>query len=386
MKKILTIIALALLAANTFGQQSQKIREFEEFLIRHGFEFRNKALRGGAGKSFTHVMAFECDVRTPRFNDSVPEIERQQEKQDFDDYCTRQRQELEAPWDSIRILINSLAKDAAECYMREGHPADCDSITYLLRFEYEDGGVHKYEDIRLMYFQGLCFNNKIYSAGTNYMYSYTESNCPYDEEESRFDINAFERYLSQVMAPFLKWKGARQYSVRWEYDEDYPMRERNEDAYLYHYVQGPVHVRTLRGDVWVEEQQGGSPARGAIRGTDYFIPKARIDSTWGFLRHIETEVVKYLEQHEKQNYHHTSRHGFSEDPRGTQTWDFSPLHELLASDSYLGDTVPGYALYAITDDEGVHILSLTHPVNALWIPKGFQKMKSWKNGKAKYRR
>ena len=386
MKRILTIIVLAVLAVNTFGQQSQKIREFEDFLIRHGFELRNKSLRGGACKSFAHVLAYECDVRTPSFNDSIQELERQREKQDFDNYCASQQKELEAPWDSIRILINSLAKDASECYLHEAHKDEHDTIKYSLRFKYEEGGINKYENIRLNYSQGLFFNNMIYAVGTNYEYSYHESDCPYDEAVSRFDINSFERYLRQVLAPVLKWKDVRQYPVRWEYDENYPISERNKDIYLYHDVHGPVRMQWQRGSEWVEKLEGGCPVQGIIRGTDYFIPKARIDSIWGFLRHIETEVVEYLEQHEEQSFSHTSRHGFSDNPRGTQIWDFYPTHELLRSIHYAGAAETAYALYAITDDEGVHILSLKHPVCALWIPKGFQKMKSWKNGKAKYRR
>ncbi|MBR4729003.1 MAG: hypothetical protein IK075_01940, partial [Prevotella sp.] len=44
-----------------------------------------------------------------------------------------------------------------------------------------------------------------------------------------------------------------------------------------------------------------------------------------------------------------------------------------------------YNLRCFQDDDGLHILSLTTK-GILWIPKGFQKMKRWMNGKATYRK
>ena len=44
-----------------------------------------------------------------------------------------------------------------------------------------------------------------------------------------------------------------------------------------------------------------------------------------------------------------------------------------------------YNLRCYQDEDGLHILSLTTK-GILWIPKNFQKMKRWVNGKATYRK
>jgi hypothetical protein len=44
-----------------------------------------------------------------------------------------------------------------------------------------------------------------------------------------------------------------------------------------------------------------------------------------------------------------------------------------------------YNLRCYQDEDGLHILSITTK-GVLWIPMGFQKMKSWVNGKATFRK
>ena len=65
---------------------------------------------------------------------------------------------------------------------------------------------------------------------------------------------------------------------------------------------------------------------------------------------------------------------------------FHHVNDMVESDSdELDLNSTKYNLRCYQDDDGLHILSLTTK-GLLWIPKGFQKMKRWVNGKATYRK
>lgn len=367
MKKILTIIALALLAANTFGQQSQKIRELEEFLIRHGFVLTDKHI-GGGKYLYQHLSYSKThSARVPKLSDTMSEEDVQLQRQEFDSINAIQRVAQEVIWDSIRNFVNELTPETSECYLHESHKDGKDTIRYTLRFSQSDGEIQ--ENIQLRYFQGYRFNDDIYSVHSDFSYSFNDIHA--SNPDRAFDIDGFENYLRQVLTPILKKKGVKHYPIRWQYDESYPISQYNRDLYLHWNATPPSHV----------------PQNGAATGTEFFIPKSQIDSTADFLRHIETEVVRYLQEHKDQRFTHDSRYEYSKKLGGNSMWDFGQVHEFVQSRHNLNETTgTAYALFSVIDDEGVHLLSLKHPVNALWIPKGFQKMKSWKNGKAKYRR
>lgn len=383
MKKIVTILVLVMLASAVQAQQHEKVKELEQFLTRHGFVLYSKTLKGGLphhSNAYTNGYRVRIPVPTETMNDE----EERQQRRELDSINAIQRMEQEAIWDSIRTFVCELMPHASQCYLHESHKDGRDTIKYSL-ICYEDDHNHR-DQIFLRYFQGLGKEGHYYGVYSDFAWDYGLE-TGYEDDIKAFDIDGFETYLKKTLAPILKMRGTKQYPIHWEYDKDYPIREKNKETYLYWNVEGPSRIRTKHGDEWVEELVGGCPEQGTIIGTDYFIPKSLIDSTFAFLRGIETEIVAYLEQHLDQRFTHRSQHGFSEGPNGIPIWDFSPLHEFVSSEyDMMSSEGTAYILFAYTNDEGVHLLSLRYPEHALWIPKGFEKMKRWVNGKATYRK
>lgn len=367
---------LVLLTFTSYSQEHQnpKIKALEEFLIRNGFELKNKALFGGWRKSSSVNYFNSYRIRIPDSTATISEEESRHQLLEFDSITTKLRLEQETIWDSIRIFVRELTPETDECYLHENHKEHTDTINYTLRFEQNGGDVR--ETVYLQYYR--IKDTKYYFVGSDFLYSYLERLDRSDNDKDTFDIAGFERYLKQALAPILKLKGVKQYPIYWEYDDSYPMEKNQRDEEYFLYPSLSYH----------NASNHKPPYRVTITGTDYFIPKAHIDSTDAFLRRIETDVVRYLEQHHEQYFEHRARYGYTEGPKWNPIWDFAPLHEFFYG-GYKGYpyTSPACSLYAYTEDEeGVHLLFMQHPYYETWVPKGFEKMKRWVNGKATLRK
>ena len=167
----------------------------------------------------------------------------------------------------------------------------------------------------------------------------------------------------------MKLEGAKSYPVYWQHNKEYVDSTHSDGL--------PLYGGRLPDD----------PKPGVTTGTHYFIPAQYMA---GAYLQLHSQAYDYVDRHPEQPYKITylpiilriSRSGSVD--KGvfhTENGDIveSNLHPYADAES------TKYNLRCYQDDDGLHILSLTTK-GVLFIPKGFQKMKSWINGKATYRK
>ena len=202
----------------------------------------------------------------------------------------------------------------------------------------------------------------------NYSHIYEEPRGIPKEETKPFDIAAFEAHIQPALKPLMKLQGAKSYPVYWQHDKGYKDEVGSYGSLLY----------GVRIEDW--------PA-GLTTGTYYFIPAQH--KAEPFYDRLDSLAHDYVNHHPEQpyRYHHipiilrVDRYG------SIYSDVYFHINDIVESDSDDTDDINStkYNLRCYQDDDGLHILSLTTK-GILWIPKGFQKMKRWVNGKATYRK
>ena len=182
-----------------------------------------------------------------------------------------------------------------------------------------------------------------------------------------FDIAAFEAHIQPALEPLKKLKGAKTYPVYWQHDEGY-VGTGNELLY------------GIRFDY--------SHPAGLTTGTYYFIPVQH--KAEPIFDRLDSLAHDYVNRHPEQpyTYHHIPIILRIDNRYGSIFCDvFHHVNDMVESDDDEIDSNNGtkYNLRCYQDEDGLHILSLTTK-GILWIPKNFQKMKRWVNGKATYRK
>ena len=381
-------------ATGAFGQNANpRLRQLEKYLQQHshGIEFTQKSDGDGdvwyswraqldaIGKnenkpSITPGMNKEAMLQTIHLQDSINALIRKQ---------------YEDAVDSIRTTFSSVRKDAAESYMYEYHRGIADTISYSVVFR-NDG----YEDAKFRAEKkepsewdkdnsdwwsrpdldadslDFFFNGYYQGPFGHYSHYRNEPNSLTKEDRKPFDIAAFEAHIQPALEPLMKLQGAKSYPVHWQHDKGYADDVGSRGNLLY-----GVRIR----ESW--------PA-GLTTGTYYFIP-AQHQARPIFDR-LDSLAYDYVNRHPEQPYayHHipiiiriNNRYGsFYADV-------FYHTNDIVESEDDCCDDTNStkYNLRCFQDDDGLHILSLTTK-GILWIPKGFQKMKRWVNGKATYRK
>ena len=318
-------------ATTAFGQNANpRLRQLEDYLQQHshGIEFTQKS--DGDGDVW---YSWRAQIDTVAMSPS----------------------QYEDAIDSIRTAFASVRKNAAESYMFEYHKDGGDTIRYSVVFRND-----AYEDakFRLEYTFG------------HYSHYRNEPNGLTEEDRKPFDIAAFEAHIQPALEPLMKLQGAKSYPVYWQHDKGYEDEVGSRGNLLY-------GVRVY--NIW--------PA-GLTTGTYYFIP-AQHQAKPIFDR-LDSLAYDYVNRHPEQPYayHHipiiiriNNRYGsFYADV-------FYHTNDIVESEDDCCDDTNStkYNLRCYQDDDGLHILSLTTK-GILWIPKGFQKMKRWVNGKASLRK
>lgn len=401
------LVSLFVLATSVWGQNTNpRIRQLEDFLRRqpHGIEFtqRNDLSVCNYISYDWHAQldAIGENKKKPVITADMSREERLKVGQQIDSINALTCQQLMDALDTIRLAFSSVRKEASESYMYEYHKEGNDSISYSVAFSHSDSPlektpwgdyVHAREALKFrcetpnsreIYGDGWWYRsdpetdslglaiNGWYQGPFAHYYHYYEEPRGISKEDMRpFDIAAFEAHIQPALEPLKKLKGAKTYPVYWQHDKGYEDEVGSYGSLLY-------GQRIY--ELW--------PA-GVTTGTYYFIPA----------QHKAEPIVDRLDSlaHDYVNHHPEQPYIYDHIPiilrldnrYGSVYCDvFYHVHDMVESDSDDIDlNSTKYNLRCYQDEDGLHILSLTTK-GLLWIPKGFQKMERWVNGKATYRK
>lgn len=398
------LVSLFVLATSVWGQNTNpRIRQLEDFLRRqpHGIEFtqRNDFSVWNYISYDWHAQldAIGENKKKPVITAGMSREEKMKVGQQIDSINALTCQQLMDALDTIRLAFSSVRKEASESYMYEYHKEGNDSINYSVAFSHSDSPlettpwgdyVHAREALKFrcetsksskIYGDGWWYRsdpetdslglaiNGWYQGPFAHYYHYFEEPRGISKEDMRpFDIAAFEAHIQPALEPLKKLKGAKIYPVYWQHDEGYVGT-------------GNELLAGLRFDY--------SHPAGLTTGTYYFIPVQH--KAEPIFDRLDSLAHDYVNRHPEQpyTYHHIPII-LRIHPSGYIFHDvfyhkYGDIVEVDSDECDINSTK--YNLRCYQDDEGLHILSITTK-GRLWIPKGFQKMKRWVNGKATYRK
>ena len=326
------LLLIVAFATATFAQNAnQRLRQLEDYLQQHslGVEFTQKS---DGDHSITYLWQAQVDS-----------------------FHTLSKRYYGEALDTIRVAFASVSKDAKESYRYEYHKDGGDTIKYSVVFRND-----AYEDAKFRLEHACGY----YDHWLDMPYDISE------EDKKPFDVAAFEAHLQPALEPLLKQQGAKSYPVYWQHDKGY-----EDEVGSYGNLLSGVRIR-------------GSWPAGLTTGTYYFIP-AQHEAKPIFER-LDSLAYDYVNQHPEQPYaYHHMPIIVRLDNRSSVLYSdiFYQTIDIVESDDddcNCDVNSTKYNLRCYQDEDGLHILSLTTK-GILWIPKHFQKMKSWINGEATFR-
>ena len=252
MKKILTILMLVMLvSAAQAQQQHEKIKELKELLNRHGLELRFKSRHNSVENVVIRKdLGIGYGLWAPRTDSTMTLEEKQRRIHQFDSLNNQRRIEMAAMLDSMKPIVAEMMASASECYLHENHKDGKDTLEYFFCFPHKDSDSmllahpnHRpfaAERVQLHFRQGLKqgpYNNWLFESNLYLTYNYYESTqgemtllnrngASWSvKKPHRFDVDGFERFLSQALHPILKKRGVHQYPIHWQFDDTYLTRD-----------------------------------------------------------------------------------------------------------------------------------------------------------------
>ena len=392
MNRRFAFIGLIAFTTTALGQ-NPRLRQLETYLQQHshGIEFTQKSDGDGdVWYSWRAVLdAIGKDANKPQITPGMNKEAMLQTIHIQDSINALVRRQYEDAIDSIRTAFSSVRKDADESYMYEYHMGSADTISYSVVFRndaYEDAKfrAEKKEPSEwdkdssdwwsrpdldadsLDFF----FNGYYQGPFGHYSHYRNEPNGLTEKDQKPFDIAAFEAHIQPALEPLQKLQGVKSYPVHWQHDKGYEDEVGSRGNLL-----SGVRIR----ESW--------PA-GLTTGTYYFIP-AQHQAKPIFDR-LDSLAYDYVNRHPEQPYaYHHMPIIVRLDNRSSVLYSdiFYQSIDIVESDDddcNCDVNSTKYNLRCYQDEDGLHILSLTTK-GILWIPKHFQKMKSWINGEATFR-
>ena len=368
MKKYIFTMLLVLLTATAQGQPNQRLRQLEEFFQQQGISVSHQQKNVIDG-SITHQMnAYPnlVNLQANSFSEDMSEEEKQRLIHEYDSINALRRQYFDNILDSIRITFATLGKDASENYMYEYHKNGVDTISYSLAFQLENDTLHSSRYNNLVIFdrarEAALFD---YHKGYNEWFGGTEETGNYNHYYSiptgitwndmqPFDTVAFNSRIQPVLKQLKKLKGAKTYPVYWRHDEGF----KNDDDF----------VR------WISFQSENSDNKhtGLTTGIHYFIPSQHKDEAEAIYRQLDSLAYDYVNSHPNQFYSYNY----------TRRFPYLNIKDIVTGHNFKEDKE--FYLSCMCDRDGnYHILTLNNK-GELWIPRDWQKLKSYINGKRIY--
>lgn len=390
MNRRYTFLFLVALAVSAFGQPkvNPRLSQLEDFLRQTphgvGFSQRNVGSDYITYRWYAQLDGIGRNKKKPVITKDMSKEEWLRTGQQIDSINAISQREMEDAIDSIRIAFTHVRKEATESYMYDYHRGCADTIHYSLVSRYDNA-----REIAKLRSEMTCDRHQLGSNGwwyrsdpetdsvaylingmyqgpfAHYDHSYEEMLGISKEEKKPFDIAAFEAHIQPALEPLMKLQGAKAYPVYWQHDKGY------EDEVGSH---GSLLYGQRLYELW--------PA-GVTTGTYYFIPAQH--KAEAIVERLDSLAYDYVNHHPEQpyTYDHIPIILRLDNRFGSVFPDvFYHVNDIVGSDSDdLDVNSTKYNLRCYQDDDGLHILSLTTK-GLLWIPKGFQKMERWVNGKA----
>lgn len=371
MKKSLTSILLTLLTVVAQAQQPQDVlRQLEDYLQSQGFDISH--IQSNTNGSITHRWnGTISQVKRPVsvlydhgvLREGMSEDVKQHIIHRLDSIYAIRQQQIPRALDSIRITFGLLAKEASESYMYEYHKNGTDTLKYALAFGQDNKTHFSSRDRTVLFIHGGCVANFRYEKRFNERYQGFEEFGAYNHAISipnsvhdlcPFDINVFGALIQPFLKQLKKLKGAKTYPVYWRHDDGF-----NDETGTGNLVSKTIY----------ESGNGDNKHTGLTTGTHYFIPSKYEAEAETLCRHLDSLTHDYVDRHPEQLYRY---HFASSFPNGK-------LKDIIEGPEFF-QTPISYNLSCMRDEDGFHILSITTE-SELWIPRDWQKLKSWINGK-----
>lgn len=290
--------------------------------------------------------------------------------------------EMQKKIDTIRTALDEVQKTALESYHYECHHQGIDTIQYAIALTGRNNDSIISQRHR-GYGPGVYFSNANESVS---MFSFSGEKTVELNYSHRFVTEAFPGQLSNatdysVMQPFryeemekqlkelLKHKCVKTFPVLWRHNKGYDSIEAH--ASMDDYV--------FKSTQW---NANGRVGWGEVKGTAYFIPESESNLAKELLGKVNQLALNYVNAHPRNHYWY----------KKVKTFPYlgTPAHVLEDCrmeivDPSTGDTYKEYAIFVSRDDLGYYFLSLIIEGEE-WIPKGWQKLKTWVDGKKVYRK
>ena len=322
------------------------------------------------GRGITHYWSGfinETTSQKPPKSEGLSEAQQQRLLESYDSINALRHQRVVNVLDSIRLTFAMLGKEASESYCYEFHKGEIDTIKYTLYFR-EKGDTLLYPPVKFTNWSEINGAREIanfeysrnyddYMEGNvekgTYSHLYHEPTGFTWDEMKPFDVKAFEAQIAPALKSFMKLKGAKTYPVHWQHDEGFEDDVKKD------------------GGLIQKVKSAGSASSGLTQGTHYFIPAKYREEADTLYKQLVSLAYNYVNSHPEQFYEYLFTSRFS-------------LHNFITvveSHSYHEDN--NYYLGQTADENGFHLFLLTNKGD-LWVPRDFQKLKSYINGKVTY--
>lgn len=371
MKKLTTFVLLVLVCLTAQGQTpNAQFRQLEDYLYRKGFDVRLIQYNGGDGLYHQWAVNISAERIKLQLGMRIGGNEDFYTRQHLIDSINALRQqELMEVLDSIRHTFARVSKDVTESYLYEVHKNGVDTIKYSLGMKAKESSalVFSGEDNRgerfyvdpcevmdFRYQSKASVANGMGFGFLTHVFNY-DSGLSWDDMKD-FDNMAFEQLIQPVLKRAMKLKGAKEYPVYWRHDKGF-----DDDV-----TEGGGLIQ--KGVSSVFDNQGG-----LTTGVDYVIPLQHDDAAHALFRELDSLSHGYVDAHPEQLY----RYKFP-----SQCF---PAIDGTILRGYNLDGTDKYILMCELDPEGFHILYLR--INGdFWLPRDWQKLKSYINGEKVYRK
>lgn len=367
MKRLLAIVLLAASAAAAFSQEPNKqLQRLEEYLKQQGFStYRKQSSTWGRGITHKLGTGFHFYI-TP--DPPMDESMSQEQAIHVNDSLNAQRRKIMAcGLDSIRRTFALLGAEAAESHLYEYHKFGTDTIRYSLVFPQEMEEVmpdsFDFRDPEVAYFYYHRYKDTKGDGGIVESANFTHLNTVPSGNRGKmkpFDIEAFEALMQPELKPLMKKKGAKVFPIHWQHDEGF-----NDEV-----GKGLMYKTTT---TWSSPEPKENLHTGLTTGSHYFIPRKYEAEATALCQRLYSLALDYVNSHPEQLY--TYEYMPSDFPYSDH------LYEIVRGDERRGSNE--YYLCLMKDEEGLHILSLKDK-GERWIPKDWQKLESYINGKKTY--
>ena len=368
MKKILVTITLAAICLAANAQPNQKFVELENYLneLGHGIQASYSQRNQGEGIEHEAISGIWISHHRPHFialDDTVGLHE-------YDSIEAIRNKPFIMAVDSIRRTFSELAKTASESYLYEYHRGERDTIKYALAFAKEENDssitMKHNNSIAFRYFREVgrfnFMNHKSTFSDDNdgtgrYQHIYYDDN-PLGlswEQLKPFDGKEFQRLIEPVLKGALKGKGVKSYPIHWQHDEGY------KDS-----IGGGLQSKTT----WYTDRDEENKHTGLTTGTHYVFPKEQEALALSILHQLDSIAFAYVNAHPEQLYTYGK----------IDRYYHGVWAGMISGSVHKRTKEKAYELKCFLDEDGFHLVSIT-TIGELWVPKDWQKLKSWVNGK-----